>query len=172
MSLKVEEDSWGRVDRSSRCNLSPAAQIKLNKFHLFIHSFIHIYTYIPASEVQLYHLCRAVDRVIASQSSHLRRYMNVTNSSASFAAISESVAAHQSLIPHQWRRVDTEGMCDFGKYGFVLYDALSGRHGRFQYGRTAEVDLYIYIYIYVQNTVGTLTRHAQNHGRIIITVVV
>ncbi len=147
------------------CNLSPAALMKPSKPHSFIHIYIT-----PVSEVQLYHLCRAVDRVIASQSSHLRRYMNVTNSSASFAAISESVAAHQSLIPHQWRRVDTEGMCDFGKYGFVLYDALSGRHGRFQYGRTAEVDLYIYIC--VQNTVGTLTRHAQNHGRIIITVVV
>lgn len=102
--------------------------------------------------------------------SRSRRQRIITNSSASFSAISDSVAADQGLVSHQWRKVDTEGMCDFGKHGLVLYDALSGRHGRFQYGRTAEVDLYIYIC--VQNTVGTLTRHAQNHGRIIITVVV
>lgn len=27
----------------------------------------------------------------------------------------------------------------------MLHDALSGRHGRFELGRTAEVDLYIYM---------------------------
>ncbi len=58
-------------------------------------------------------------------------------------------------------------MCDFGKHGLVLYDALSGRHVRFEYGRTADVD----IYICMQNTVGKLMRHARSYGQTMSAVV-